>query len=412
MSSLNVLVYDDEPQIAGNLADDIRSAYPDATATPADHQDFKELMRLIHRRRAISRGEEAAQESEDSHPADHAEVVVVDYDLYFYQETTDTTGSRLAYLLRCFLKCGFIVMLNKDRLPNSFDSKLASSGEDFADLHTSSKQISNPGLWEAPFEGYRPWYWPVIPDAKVKLEQCVADVRDNYDTPILEFLGLDPFIDWMPRSVLGHFEGEKEVQKVTFEDFGELMSTAVDPKERLSPEQKRRVIAAKIVGLLNSLLLPTQSVLVDAPHLISRFPSLIKSDGDDIDEWNALCDPTDSEISTLLADDLKIHQFKRPHWLWRQAWYWQDVNKDENIEEVKNPWTVEEVDWVFCEDISRFVPIEFARSFIADISPPFTKRFVFNGEMFGAEQYVSQIGDGGPQDPSPVVYVPEFRFSL
>ena len=412
MNSFNVLVYDDEPQIAGDLAERIRSVHPDATVTSANVHDFNELMHLIHRRRKISRCEGIAEESGDPLLADSADVVVVDYDLYWYEKTTDTTGSRLAYLLRCFLKCGFIAILNRDRVPNAFDSKLASSGEDFADLHTSSNQIDNPGLWQAPFDGYRPWYWPVIPDAKIKFEQCVTDVRDNYDTPILKFLGLDPFIDWMPRSALGHFEGEKEVQEVTFKDFSKLTSAAIDPKENLSREQKIRVIAARITGLLNSFVLPSQNVLVDAPHLVSRFPSLIRKCADNIDTWNALCDPTNTEMDTLLADDLKNHQFKHPHWLWKPAWYWQDVNKDENFVEVRDPWAAKEIDWVFCEDISRFVPLEFARSFIGDVSPPFTKRFVFNGEVAGAKEWVSQIGGGGHQDPSQVVYVPEFRFSL
>ena len=98
--------------------------------------------------------------------------------------------------------------------------------------------------------------------------------------------------------------------------------------------------------------------------------------------------------------------------LWRPAWYWPDINKDERIAEVKDPWTVKDVDWVFCENMSHFLPTTYADDFRADVSPPFNKRFVLRRDSPEALKYVSKVGSGGPQDPLRVDYVPQAAFSI
>ena len=47
-----------------------------------------------------------------------------------------------------------------------------------------------------------------------------------------------------------------------------------------------RVAAARLGKWLERLVLPGQNVLVDAPHLVSRFPSLVAAD--DLDETTRL----------------------------------------------------------------------------------------------------------------------------
>ena len=410
MSSIDVLVYDDHPEIASNLANKVRANCPDANVKSAERESFQDLIALINRRRITWRDGEDDIDSIGVTDADNADVIVVDYDLLSYSEKADTTGSRLAYLLRCYSKCGLIIVLNEYGT-NSFDMSLASPSQDFADLHIGDAQIGNPGLWTSSFEGYRPWHWPVLPNARANFEKCVDDVRENIDEPIFDFLGLGNVIDWMPKHVQDFFLGSGSMESARFSTFVKQARSGIEAKDELLPEYMVRVAAARLVALLNSLILPEQSILVDAPHLISRFPSLIREGHQDIDNWNRLCDPTNEEIDDLLADVLKEHRFERRHWLWRPAWYWPEINKDERIAEVKDPWGVKKVGWVFCENISRFVPSVYADEFRADVSPPFNKRFVFRRESPESLKYVSNVGTGGPQDPLGVEYVPQAAFS-
>ncbi len=413
MKSLEILVYDDQFNLAKSWAkkikDEIKGSHSDAVVKPANREDFQQLLTLINSRRKAWR--EAGDESGtiDLHEADTADVIVVDYDLLQYSDSVDTTGSRLAYLLRCFSKCGFIIVLNE--FGNVFDLSLGSPPEGFADIHIGDEQIGNPGLWRAPFDGYRPWYWPVVPDARKNFDQCVKDVQENLDKPILDFLDLSHVIDWMPRRAQDFLLGKQKIEKVTFRDFVKSAHGGISSKDSLIPEQMARVAAARIVTLLNSIILPEQSVLVDAPHLVSRFPSLILNQRDEIGMWNKLCNPVTHEIDDLLVEDLREYKFKQSHWLWRPAWYWPEINKDEGIEEVRDLGLVEEIDWVFCENISRFVPDKFTQGFRARVSPPFIKRHVFKSDSPNAGCYVSHNMSGGPQDPFPVEYVPQAMFS-
>ena len=186
MSQLNILVYDDQLDIADELARSILAANGEANVTPSGREELLELISLIRARRTEWRDTKGTAEISMGHPADKADVIVLDYDLFHY---ADATGSQLAYNLRCLSQCGFIVVLNGDRKRNVFDATLCSSLDDFADLHVSDVQIGNPGLWDTPFTGYRPWHWPIIPKANSDFEKCVAEVIDNFDEPILGFPG-------------------------------------------------------------------------------------------------------------------------------------------------------------------------------------------------------------------------------
>ena len=407
MKSLNVLVYDDETAVAERIAGEIEKACTGkVSAKPKGKKDFRDLLKLLHDRRTKSGSRSRIDES---HDVDKADVVVVDFDLRQYSKSA--TGSRLAYLLRCFSMCGFIVIVNQYGT-NTFDLALRSPYNDFVDLHVGDAQIGNPGLWQADFKGYRPWHWPVIPDAKVNFEKCVTDVQENSGERIMEFLGLAHVVDWIPEHARSLLSGRYNIQEITFKNFAESSYLGLDPKDELTLEQSPRVVASRLVAFLNAIILPEQSVLVDAPHMVSRFPSLIKNRRDKIITWNNLCSLADFEVYEMLSKRLKDHQFPKTHWLWRPAWLWPDIFRDVDIPEVKDPWFIEQFDWVFCEDISRFVPEEITKPFNALVSPPFIKRFLLNSDLPDAVEYAPQIGSGEAQDPKMVVYVPEAAMSL
>ncbi|MCY3714481.1 MAG: hypothetical protein OXH02_14440 [Gemmatimonadetes bacterium] len=411
MSKIQVLVFDDSFEIAEGLAVKVRAACDNADVTAVEQTTFLDLVEELNQRRARWRDDVEDITSIKPLDVDEADVVIVDYDLLAYSDAGDITGSRLAYLLRCFTKCGLVIVLNEYG-NNTFDMSLRSPSLNFADLHLGAEQIGNPGLWSDSFEGYRPWHWPVIPNARCNFEKCVKDVQENSDEPILEFLDLGRFIDWMPKRVHDFFLGSGNIESVLFSDFVERARGGTELKDHLPPDYMARVATARLLALLNGLILTEQSILVDAPHLVARFPSLIKDGNQDIHNWNRLCEPLNKEIDNLFIDEMKEYRFKKQHWLWRPVWFWPDISRDEQVAEVRDPWTVQDIDWVFCENISQFVPTALADDFRADVSPPFNKRFVFKSESPEALTFVSQAGSGGPQDPLLVEYVPQAAFSL
>lgn len=410
MSAMQVSVYDDHPEIAESLANRVRTVCGEASVMAVRQDDFQKSIELLNSRRAAWRRGDSDTALSESNLIDTADVIVIDYDLLGYSDQGDTTGSRLAYLLRCFSKCGLIVVLNEYGT-NSFDLSLRSPSAGFADLHLGDIQVGNPGLWTRPFGGYRPWHWPSIPEARSDFEDCVKDVEENLEELILEFLGLQSLIDWLPKGARDFFHGSGNLETVRFKDFVKHARGGAESKDELPPEYMARVAAARLLALLNNLILPEQSILVDAPHLASRFPSLVREEHRDIQGWNRLCDPVSEQVDELLVDVARKHRFEKRHWLWRPAWYWPDISRDMRIAEVRDPWAVDDVDLVFCENVSRFVPAEIADDFRADVSPPFDKRFVLKRESSEALALLGKIGTGDARDPFSVEYVPQAAFS-
>ena len=417
MNPLSILVFEDRPDIATDWAEAVTSVLSTAKAEveveTVTSNAFEDLQRVANRRRTEWRKDGHGTGMVEEHEADGKDVVIIDYDLLEYSPTTNTTGSRLAYLLRCFTTCGFIVVLNAHR-HNIFDLSLTSPSQDFADLHIDGEQLGNPGLWRVEFSGYRPWHWPVIPRVIGNFEDCIKDVKAHLDEPVFDFFGLNRVIDavpWKVHEFLNLRGGPADT--VTFQDFIDHSSTGREAKDKLTRAQTYRVAAARIGALLNSVIMPDQNALVDAPHLVSRFPSLIKAGNETIESWNRLCNPTESDVLGILDDGLKQYQFKQPHWLWRPAWYWPEIHQDESIEEVKDPWKSGglNTEWVFCENVSKFLPAECVQPFRALVSPPYMKRFLLNQYSDAAAEIIPELGNQGLLDPLQVINAPEAMLS-
>ena len=405
MTVFDVMVYDDDCTLGHKWARSVEALHDGARVEPAGEDAFHQLIELLTKRRAEWRRPEIRTGMISDHPVDHADVVIVDYDLLGYSRESDTTGSRLAYLLRCFSGCGFIIVLNEHGT-NSFDLRLTTSTDEFADLHVGDAQIGNPGLWGTGFEGYRPWHWPVVPHAAANFGKCVEDVLENPSATVLEFFGLDEYVDWIPWRAHDFMATTGKIEDITLWNFATSGPGGLDPKDELIPTQVARVAAARIGAMLNSIIFPEQGLLVDAPHLVSRYPSLIADSDRGVDALNRFCDPT-HDLDGLLTAHLVEHKFRKPHWLWRPAWYWPAISRDETVDEVRDPYNFQELDSVFCEDISRFVPSAAANDFRAIVSSSFFKRYRFDSHSPDAAAYVIQTGKGGPSDPISVQYIPQ-----
>ena len=94
MSSLKVLVYEDDLAAAETWADRIRDSYSGAEVEVSNSDAFQKLLERINLRRAAWREPGGAKEMLDPHKADTRDVIVVDYDLFKYSASGDTTGNK------------------------------------------------------------------------------------------------------------------------------------------------------------------------------------------------------------------------------------------------------------------------------------------------------------------------------
>ena len=224
----------------------------------------------------------------------------------------------------------------------------------------------------------------VLPKLVVDFRTSVADVTGALDQKlsIQQMLGFPGETwEWLPRNVL-QFLGRNEDDGLL--NFVCTSSRGFKPKDRmLFSESKEvdhtsvsRMLAARISKWLKWLVLPELDILVDAPHLVSRFPSLLQGDHSRVETWNATSVRHEEKVSNLDTDVLEGCRLKQSHWLSRPVWFWRDVMECEAIPDVRTPWNIESPPWVFCEDTSSFQPEEKCRTFKAETISPFATRYV------------------------------------
>ncbi|MFH2103554.1 MAG: hypothetical protein ABIJ39_09410 [Chloroflexota bacterium] len=329
---------------------------------------------------------QASNEEIDDYPLDDAAkiiddaaILVIDYALFDLDASV--TGERVAYLARCYSRCGIIIALNQfpPYVEEYFDLTLRGHLESYADLNIPSNSLKNPGLWSEPWNGFRPWGWPLLPQAVNKLEDRVTELQEHLGEKILEFLGFEGVKALtLTRSTVGFLSREKPEETI-FRKFVDSAGSGNGLRGRnerpINDEAIARIAAARIGCWLEYDVLPGQNILVDAPHLISRFPSLLGDKSQDIDAWSRTASFSEPNVIGL---DLKMepYRFKRSDWLSRSTWFWNDLSDSEEIAEVRDPWSAKTLDYVFGEDISKFIPNDDARSFVADLESPFVRRYV------------------------------------
>jgi hypothetical protein len=374
-----ILIYDDNGQIAKELEEGL-AALPvlekEFEITVIDDRTFTDSIEILQKRRGEVR-KNGTWPDGGPIPLDKADIFVIDYDLF--DTNAFLTGEDVAYSVRCFSTCGLIVALNQ-YYEVDFDLTLKGHPESFADLNITGNQLKNPNLWGSENEEeFRPWYWPLLPAYQQDYEQRVEDVRQNLNSPICQVLGFDPeLFDILPRSIT-QFIGQEPVE-TTFRQFVLESGNGMNYKDykdpgNVSEEILVRVGAARIAKWLERLVLPELDILVDAPHLVSRYPSLMTGAKEVIETWNKTTQLSKYTELGLKTDKIEQFRFEKEFWLSRPAWFWDGVRECEAIEEVREPWTTKRPNWVFCEDISKFYDGE-CHEFVAEVESPFARRFV------------------------------------
>jgi hypothetical protein len=368
-----ILVFDDEEPSVELYAEKLRpfaEAHGYEVSLKGPNPLLQELKRLEERRRKARDGESTPG---DDCELDAASIVVVDYDLLRLPGESYISGENFAYLARCYSRCGYIIALNQ-YLEVDFDLTLGDDLCSFADLNINDNLLSAGGLWDNDWVGVRPWHWPLLPACVKAIENRIAALSkpEALDTSILETLNLVSVADALPRAATQFLcAAEQSAATVTFREFVSGSGNGLRGKdEPLGDGSVIRIASARLSKWLERLVLPAQDVLVDAPHLVSRFPSLIKSDKSppDTADWDRTARLAAAAELGVDADRINEHRVELGPWLSREAWFWSGVSMSDKIDEIRDPWPAKSPGLVFCEDYSRFVPREEAREFVADIA--------------------------------------------
>ena len=318
------------------------------------------------------------------HLFDDVDILFLDYDLLRLRSSEKSsigadTGERVCYLARCYSACGTIVAYNQFSYRATFDLSLRGHIRSYADLNISMDLAANAGLWGDDYTGFRPWHWPLLSSSHEQLNRRVAAIAHDLNAPILATLGLDgdETYELFTREQLEFLSPKADPRHATFMDFVRDSVMGLRPRDLpLGLQSVARIAAARIWKWLERAVLPDQHILVDAPHLISRFPSLV---GEPFTEerFDAACRlAVPRQDLGIETGQIREYQFPATDWVSRPAWLWPRLAADSNIPEVKDPWTAHDSGLVFCEDVSRFRPRRIATEFDADVSPEFGLRYI------------------------------------
>ena len=381
-----ILIYDDEDKQTERFKDKLDQALKKA----GKDQDFAIEALCENALQCLIKSLQKKQEefrnngtgSNETPEFDEAAIFIIDYDLLKSKAGGLLTGEIIAYVVRCFSECKLIVGLNQYGR-NPFDLTLRGHPESFADLNLGEDQLGNPDLWRGNWgnfrRGFRPWYWPNLFNSLCSFDRKVAEVKENLDKPIREALDFDrELFQLLPREIVQFISREKEPSETTFREFVIHSGNGLRPKDTTISNEDvlARVGAARISKWLERLVLPEQDFLVDAPHLVARYPSLIAGDEKKIKDWNSTAQLVDYRELGLDTKTIEPYRLKKDYWMSRPVWFWDTLREDESIKEVREPWLTDKPSWIFCEDASRFYNQKDCTEFLADTVSPFTRRCI------------------------------------
>jgi len=384
MTKETLLIFDDENRNSKKYVDRLNNKKEISKRFKIESltkKEFIDEMKIL-KTRQIGLRKKKEWKSESS-IIDNASVFIIDYDLVNIPDESLLllTGETVSYYVRCFSLCKFIIGMNQfpPNPPNNFDLSLKNHLESYADISIGSDQLDNPGLWGGKPEDFRPWHWPDIPFYLDNLQKKIDNIEDNMDKPICEFFGLSKEImGILPKSISEFIGGEP--QTATFENFliesGNGLLRKDNSIEKMDDGVKELLTVSRISKWLEQRVLPGQNILIDAPHLVHRYPSLLKGKHSDLKIWNKTATIEGIEKLGIEHEKIEDFRFKPEYWLSRPAWLFTEIINCQRIKEVSDPWTRESSDYVFCEDTSSFHSREKCKEFLAELDSPYIQRYV------------------------------------
>jgi hypothetical protein len=279
---------------------------------------------------------------------DEFDLIFVDYDLGDTKNALGLTGEEFSYLARAFSTCGAVVALNQ--FPKGvFDLTLTSRYNTWADSNVDDAQLSNPGLWNYHTSTFRPWAWPALstlPDQMRWLTQRVEKaLKDKENIGSLLGLGTEAPVGFLPVH-LDFFGGLAD----SVETFARNQLNTKDRDGAVDRTVLARCAASRLRNFIEGLIVPSQDLLTDLPHLMLRYPSVIKID-EDLDRWNK------AFLEMLHSGGPKQFRaalFALSPGMSRTLWWLSAARENKDVPENKEPWTYKVPPFVFFEDCTGF----------------------------------------------------------
>lgn len=370
---LKVLVCDDEPKSANSLSKKLGKFSFLQSTSIAESTLMAQLSVLgdrleASRKPALNKSKLSDLKSD----FDEIDILVVDYDLIGMRKAGVITGEEVAYLVRCYSTCKVIVAVNQFFRESTFDLTLRGHFESFADVNISAEDLGSESLWEGIGTGFHPWYWPrlstLVDQMNARAAQVTAGPASTFD-----LIGLSAELaPTMSTDVLSAvWDGKRPLSVDEF-----IESHGVRGVDRIYPAARGLIVASRLGKWVRTLLSAGQDIVVDAPHLVERCPSLLTSVRPTLD----ICNKTTSRALTAMGIRhalLQSHQIIG-HWTTVPMWSWLSLENDrkvqEKVPELAEPWSRKVLPYVFCEDTSVFRTKSKTRTFVADLRSGYSRR--------------------------------------
>jgi len=318
---------------------------------------------------------------------DDVDILIVDYDLVHISDGHGRfTGEGICRLAQAYSDCGLVVILNQF-VEADFDlSQRGNPSSSHADLNISSVHVASRGLWNAnDWEDFRPWHWPVLPDASDRHKQLKELISSNPDAELLPLLGFtEELAQLLTDDAVGFIDPEArtiaELMKVTLPDFLQGNSHAVDHRDGKALCENEisyrfGLAASRLTKWLKRMVVGPRNLLIDLPHLIERYPFLLPPE--------KLADTESWEELTIGVPDWFKDQIPKEAWAPSQLWsrvphVWIPVlEEDATFQERRYDFDYSNAhELVFTEDHSKFLPVDQAKMFKAEFNNEFDRRFV------------------------------------
>ncbi|MDR9750994.1 hypothetical protein RG836_06015 [Pseudomonas sp. SZMC_28357] len=377
---MKILILDDETNRA-KLWKESLDKFVKGEVVVYQPNEVSSLIGELHRSRLASRGEKFIPVE----ALNGFDLVIIDYDLLGLEMESPAawaTGAELAYSIRLMSEVGPVIVVNQFGT-NAFDLTMRRNVSSYADVDIGSAQIQSPGLWlSSGFDLYRPWHWPNLNEEIKRFELIQRYILQKLDEPVMATLGFEledteasNYISYEVAAFLGSSPGKKDM---TFRDIVvsndglrlfNILEKDVKVIENFSVEQTARVCTAILIHWLEKVVLPSQEVVADAPHLSGQLPWIV-SDARSLEAWNHLCRLDAVSVPEALAPFAVV-----PDFLFSRPVFWAEKARRE-IACPEGFAFAELQPLQFCEDSSSFVLEDDASSYPSDVIAFDKKRWV------------------------------------